>query len=738
MQRPRPAPFVVLLSLAAAVAGVGAAPPASSPTPPASGQAARTPPIRPMSAAEVRSLRDLLFLRHPGATVAVTAATEDGREGYVEGERFRLRVEADAECFLTVVAFGPDGSVEQLAPAAATTGSKAPITLRRGEPLLLPRGDASFKALAPHCETTFRIFATPVAIDLPAEAPAAGGKGVGVATGPASPFEGDAWGETTVLVMTGSTIKDLAERMGMSEEDAKRAPKDRVGHGEAEEPALPELPELPDEIPLELPTLERERPARRNPGAPLVPQSDSSASTEYRNRWTKVVEGQSGSKAIGTRLVPPRPTQHAMPRLNDASTGLLVVRRAPSGSKAIGGRGGYVTERVPLVPPGSKAIGASPDEVLRKRVAELRGADPSIVTVVPNRPIAAFGDPPSSETSIFTELQWHLANQVATAMDIRWIHRVLDIMDVKSVLIGMVDQGIHVDDQRLRRLIAVNAGETADNGIDDDRNGLVDDVYGWNFASGTPSLSTANDAFNHGSYCSSIIGGNAGGGRFSFFPVTYSARIIPSACMAWDDKAGAAQGNTDTLLKAIEYAVDRGAKVINLSLGGPCSRIDLLLLEHHPLFAKLREKDVLLIIAAGNENTDIDEHPVSPASLDIPNSIVVMATDPDGQPAREFDAAAGEWKQYTNWGRNTVHIAAPGTMILGIPSVDATSYGNGTSYATPIVTAAAALLWGLHPEWDGATVKRAILETARQVEGLDDKCLTGGMLDLDAAMGWKP
>jgi subtilisin family serine protease len=77
-------------------------------------------------------------------------------------------------------------------------------------------------------------------------------------------------------------------------------------------------------------------------------------------------------------------------------------------------------------------------------------------------------------------------------------------------------------------------------------------------------------------------------------------------------------------------------------------------------------------------------------------------------------------------------------MILGIPQVGATSYGDGTSYATPIVTAAAAILMGKHPEWDVATVRRAILETARQVEGLDERCQTGGMLDLKAALEWAP
>jgi hypothetical protein len=693
-------------------------------------------PPAPASPRKIDSLNDLLFLDNPNATFSIAARTEDGRLGYIDGERFRLRIAATEECYLFVMAFGPDGTFEQIAPAKAITGSTDPVKLKAGEVLLLPRGQSAFKAMPPHGETTFRVFATKNPVVLPLEGK--GTKGVGVADGPASPFDGIDWAETTVLVMTGESRKDLAERMGVSEEEATKPAREQAAQPEKPdaptEYELPELPELPLELPETLPKLERPRPARKNPNPPLKPTA-SEASESYRKQWETLVSGEASQKSIGSGLKPALPARRSMPRLAAEEGDLLVVRKAAEGTKAVGAPR-YTTERVPLVPPGSKAIGASPEETLRRRVAEIRKADPSIVTIVPNRPISIFRDDP--EPSVFTGLQWHLHNQSSIGQDIRWLHRVLDIMELHPVPIGMVDQGVHVADDRLKPLIAVNAGEVADNGKDDDGNGLVDDVYGWNFASNSGVLATADDRFNHGSYCTSIIGGASSPSRFAFFPVAYAPKVIESACMAWDDAAGTANGSTDTLLKAIEYAADRGAKVINLSLGGATTPLDLLLLERHPLFLKLASRDVLLVIAAGNENIDIDEHPVSPACLNIPNSIVVMATDPDGQPARDYDPASGEWKQYSNWGRNSVHIAAPGTMILGIPSVGSTSYGNGTSYATPIVTAAAALLWSQHPSWDVATLKRAILETARPVEGLEDKCVTGGILDLDAALNWTP
>src|SRR5262249_5724998 len=138
----------------------------------------------------------------------------------------------------------------------------------------------------------------------------------------------------------------------------------------------------------------------------------------------------------------------------------------------------------------------------------------------------------------------------------------------------------------------------------------------------------------------------------------------------------------------------------------------------------------------GNENSDNDTTLVFPGNLDRPNVITVMAVDPAGVPARAWNGSA--WEQYSNWGRTTVHIAAPGTMILGIPVTGQTAYGDGTSFAAPVVTAAVAIIEGMHPDWDYRQVRRAILETARPVQGLEEKCTTGGMLDLPAAMAWTP
>jgi hypothetical protein len=682
----------------------------------------------------IGSAFDLFYLAAPSEPfTTITIACEDGRVGYVEDERFRVVMQASEACYLTLLSWGPSGEVTQIAPSQAVTGSTEALRIAAGDRVLLPRGGAAFRAEAPHGETHLRVIATDKPIRIPLLKPGAT-KEIAVDLEAPNPFkgllDGVAWSVADCRVMTGADRKDLAERMGVSEEEAI-APRPAAGGA----PAV-----NLDDLLLERPRAasgEGQRPARRNLAPPLAPASGNAAIDEYAARWKRVLAGEPATKSLRSRFVSPPPMQRAPKRETAVPPiDLLVVRVPPAGSKAAG-VGRFVTERVPLIAPGSKGGSDAParlDDQVRARIAELRAADPSIRTVIPNRSWSIF----AADDNIFRGLQWHLANEALSGNDIRWFTKSVEIMETRPALIGMVDQGIHLNEPRLRPFVAVNAGEVSDNGVDDDGNGLVDDVHGWNFASGTNAISVGDDQFNHGSYCSSIIVGGPLNSPEYFFPVAYDPRIVVAASVAWDAEAGTARGSIESTLKAIEYAMLRGAKVINLSLGGPTTELELLLLSAHPLFDELERRGVLLVIAAGNENQDIDAQPVSPACIDRPNTIVVMATDPDGRPARGWDASASQWVPYTNWGRERVHIAAPGTMILGIPQVGATSYGDGTSYATPIVTAAAAILMGRHPEWDVATVRRAILETARQVEGLDNLCQTGGILDLKAALEWTP
>ncbi len=720
-------PCLVLSSITACL---NAAPPAL----PAAPQGKRE-----MRANDTRSTGELVDLDRLDEKFGLTIATADGRAEYVEGERFTVNISAAIDCYITLIAIDPAGEATVLVPRPGD--ESAQVMISHGETLTVPSNGAAFKAQPPHGLTRLKVIATTeplvlvaskdvgkpsdrvrLVIDsvkrLKASGAPAGSKGVGIDTGDVD----EHWATAELRLITGKDKSDVAKRRA----EQNRSILDKLRLAEPEEADAPQAA--------------KERPPRLNTKPEASVMSNPDPADEYRERWEGVIRAMNGSKSIGTPAGVPTGTKFVAPppviksRVEPRPvTDLLVVRRAVAGSKG-GPAKGYSTERVPLAPAGSKA-GPMTEEALKLRIAELRANDPTITTIIPNRQWTTFAEPP---TNPFSNLQWHLHNDVASDIDVNWLINAVDVIDITPALVGVVDQGVHLNETRLSRFLWTNSKEIPGNGIDDDSNGLIDDVHGWNFASNSTDLSTDDTSFNHGTYCTSIIVGSETGKPGWFWGIESNGTVIPVACMAFDKESGTATGTLENTLQAIRYAADNGAKVINLSLGGSSSELDIALLNLHPLFDELEQKGVLLVIAAGNENKDIDTNPVSPASLPRPNTIVVMAIDPSGNPGRAWDPQTKTWSQYSNWGRNTVHVAAPGTMILGIPAVDQTSYGDGTSFAAPIVTGMAAVLWGKHPEWDVATVRRAILETVRPIAGLDDKCLTGGMVDLDAAMKFTP
>ena len=204
---------------------------------------------------------------------------------------------------------------------------------------------------------------------------------------------------------------------------------------------------------------------------------------------------------------------------------------------------------------------------------------------------------------------------------------------------------------------------------------------------------------------------------------------------------GAGQGDDAAAIKAIDYAIKNGVKVISASWGGrETKEIDTSTSELRQALVRAQQAGVLFIVAAGNDgiNQDTDAKPVYPALYHLDNMIVVAATDINDQIA-----------DFSNYGSQTVDIAAPGVKILsttadgGYNDVVA-KYSkdgqegemdwDGTSMATPIVAGAAALIWSQYPNEDYHQIRDRILNNARKVPGLDGKVVTGGILDVSAAL----
>ncbi len=300
------------------------------------------------------------------------------------------------------------------------------------------------------------------------------------------------------------------------------------------------------------------------------------------------------------------------------------------------------------------------------------------------------------------------------------------------VVVAVIDTGLdyHHPDFAPESLWR-NPGEIA-NGKDDDGNGYVDDLIGWNFADddGNPW-----DLSGHGTFVAGIIGAHTGNGE-GIAGVSPQARIMPLRVLNF---LGA--GHAVRVAEAIYYAVDNGARIINLSLGSAgASAAETRALRY------ANARGVLVVAAAGNEGRDITGF--GPAAAD--GVLTVAATDPR-------DLRAG----YSNWGAQ-VDLAAPGTDILSLRArrtdfivTTLTRYyvpghafvgagarhyrANGTSFAAPFVSAAAALILAQRPTLSGAQIRRMLVNSARDIEtpGVDQ--YSGyGLLDARAALAADP
>jgi hypothetical protein len=271
------------------------------------------------------------------------------------------------------------------------------------------------------------------------------------------------------------------------------------------------------------------------------------------------------------------------------------------------------------------------------------------------------------------------------------------------VRVAVIDTGVDFSHPDLVDRIFVNAGEIPFNGRDDDGNGLIDDVRGWNFEASNPDVS---DDFHHGTHVAGIIGASMGNG-IGVSGVSPRVEILP---VRWTKK-GAGWGAD--AIAAIHYAVNMGARIINASWGGiGYSKA----LEEAVRSAEAR--GVLFVASAGNGHSDNDRKPRHPANLRFSNVISVASTD-------EQDRL----EAYSNYGASQVELGAPGKAILS--TLMDRQYGEltGTSMAAANVSGIAALLLLIHPELKAKDLKRILTSTVHPSPSLKEKTITGGRVD---------
>jgi subtilisin family serine protease len=397
----------------------------------------------------------------------------------------------------------------------------------------------------------------------------------------------------------------------------------------------------------------------------------------------------------------------------DAVPGQLVVGFKPSATdkqqqKAVDKVGGTIEDTIDSID--GAVVSVNPDET--DAAAEELAHQRAVQYVEPNYVVRATRLPNDHS---FGE-QWGLRNVGQYGGKPGADVHATDAWDVSTgggVIVAVVDTGVAYDHPDLAPNMWSNPADPK-NGLDDDGNGLVDDVHGADFFN---EDANPNDDAGHGTHVAGIIGAKGN-------------NVVGVAGVNWDSQIMAlkflnanGEGNTADAANAIDYAVSHGARVINASWGGPAFSMALF-----QAVKRAGDKGATFVAAAGNDGQNADVSPDFPAAFDLPNVISVAASDRNDKLV-----------DFSNYGVHSVDLAAPGDDIYSTVPAGSGSTGyesfSGTSMATPFVSGAAALYLSRAPQSTSDQVKAALLQNVDQGPAFAGKVASGGRLDIARALG---
>ncbi len=292
----------------------------------------------------------------------------------------------------------------------------------------------------------------------------------------------------------------------------------------------------------------------------------------------------------------------------------------------------------------------------------------------------------------------------------------------REIIVALIDTGVDTKQTDLKAHLWTNELERFD-GRDDDNNGFVDDVYGWNFFSRNNKLceysnfDTTYQTYedDHGTHCAGIIAATANN-KVGVAGIAGDANVKIMILKALGgDEGETGSGVTSAIVDAIQYAEKMGAQICNISFGG---------YEEDPVLKRtIEESSMLFVCAAGNEARNIDTTPIYPAGYNLPNVISVCNINADGTLAKT-----------SNFGAKNVDLAAPGSDIVSTLVNNEFGKMTGTSMAAPMVTGSAAMLYSFHTNMTASDAKKIILSSVKKLPALKGKVKSGGMVNLEAML----
>ncbi len=285
-----------------------------------------------------------------------------------------------------------------------------------------------------------------------------------------------------------------------------------------------------------------------------------------------------------------------------------------------------------------------------------------------------------------------------------------------NVVVAVIDTGIDIGHADLMANLWVNRGEIPGNQRDDDGNGYIDDIHGIDLVDSPTGTPLSKDENGHGTHVAGTIA--AASNDFGVVGLAHGVRLLGIRIFDATGRGGA----VSAVIAGLDYAARQGARVVNASFGGPFysqAAFDA--------YSAAGSAGVLVVCAAGNETRNNDLAPGYPASYRLPNLLSVASVN-----------QAGELSRFSNYGLDSVDVAAPGERIYSTYTNNSYTFLDGTSMATPHVSAVAALVLSRHSGLAVEELRQRLLQSTVPLPSLAGKVRTGGIVNAFRALALNP